>query len=56
MSVLLEEKEAEFCKGHTANYLLVKVKSDLDRTNEMVMVKVENMTTNELIGENVTKM
>lgn len=56
VSVLLEEKEAEFCKGHTANYLLVKVKSDLDRTNEMVMVKVENMTTNELIGENVTKM
>ena len=40
IKVLFEEKDEEgFCKGHTANYILAKVKSDKNITNEILEVK-----------------
>ena len=41
VKVLLEEKDGdEYYKGHTANYLMVKVKSDENLINKIVIVKV----------------
>ena len=50
LKVLFEEKVGEFWKGHTANYLTVKVKSKLDLTNKIKMVKIENIDGLELQG------
>ena len=54
VEVLVEEKEGDFYKGHTANYLLVKLKSKDDVINEIVRGTVEKVQKNELIAENVT--
>lgn len=56
VKVLVEEKEGEYYQGHTANYLLVKMKASQDLTNQMETVLVEKYTKGELIAENVTKM
>lgn len=50
VEVLFEEKDEEFFKGHTANYLLVKAKSDIDISNKVVKVKIEKQENLELIG------
>ena len=42
IDVLIEEKEGDFYKGHTGNYILSKVKSDEDIVNKIVKVKVYN--------------
>ena len=40
IKVLFEEKDEEgFYKGHTANYILAKVKSDKNITNKILEVK-----------------
>ena len=54
VQILVEEKEGEFYKGHTANFMLVKVKSDFKITNQIVETQVEKAEEEELIGENVT--
>ena len=41
IEVLFEEKEGEFYKGHTSNYLMAKVKSDENLINKIVNVKVK---------------
>lgn len=56
VDVLVEEKNGDFCQGHTANYLLVKLKADTDFTNQIKTVTIEKSTNLELIVENVTKM
>ncbi len=56
IDVLWEEKEGEFWKGHTANYLPVKIKSGQEKINQISKVAVKKVTTNELIAENVTKV
>ncbi len=56
VDVLIEEKENDFYKGHTANYVMVKLKSNQDVINKIVSVVVEKSTDNELIVENVIKM
>lgn len=56
VKVLVEEKDGEYYQGHTANYLLVKMKASQDLTNQMETVLVEKYTKGELIAENVTKM
>ena len=50
LKVLFEEKVGELWKGHTANYLTVKVKSKLDLTNKIKKVKIENIDELELQG------
>lgn len=42
IDVLIEEKEGDFYKGHTGNYILSKVKSDEDIVNKIVKVRVYN--------------
>lgn len=56
VDVLVEEKNGEFYQGHTANYLLVKMKANEDLTNQIQTVIVEKSSNLELIGEIVTKM
>lgn len=53
VQVLFEEKDGEFYKGHTANYIIVNIKSDEDLCNKIVKVKVKNIEKLELVTENV---
>lgn len=53
VEVLFEEKQGEFIKGHTANYLMIKVKSKeiKEYHNKIVTVKIVDNTIEELIGK-----
>ena len=53
VKVLFEEKDGNFIKGHTDNYIIVKVeKEDINRYhNEIKAVKITKMEDNELIGK-----
>lgn len=55
VNVLVEEKEKDYYKGHTSNYLLVKFKSNEDVINKMVRANIETYTDNELVSNSVTK-
>lgn len=47
VEVLFEERDREFYKGHTANYIMVKVKTEENLENKVKVVKVigkENLT------------
>lgn len=52
IDVLFEEKDGEYIKGHTTNYIMVYVKSD-DKTLEDTIrkVKITNALDEHLIGE-----
>lgn len=52
LEVLVEEREGDFFKGHTANYLPVKIKSNQDIIGKIVRVLAKQSTENELIVEN----
>ena len=45
------EKDGEYYKGHTANYIMVKVKSEEDLSNKMKMVKIIEREDLNLIGK-----
>ena len=50
--VLFEDREGEFIKGHTENYLLVKVKTNKDIENTINEVKLNSIIdNNSLLGE-----
>ena len=49
--VLFEEKVGEFWKGHTSNYLSIKVKSLDNLTNKIELVKIKEIDGLELVGE-----
>ena len=51
VSVLFEEREGEYFKGHTTNYILVKVKTDKDLENQILDVKIGSIDNLEAIGE-----
>lgn len=51
VSVLFEEKENEYVKGHTANYIMVKSKIDEECLNEIVPIKITESDDEFLIGE-----
>jgi threonylcarbamoyladenosine tRNA methylthiotransferase MtaB len=52
VKVLFEEKDKEgFFKGHTQNYLVVKVKTDDDLNNKLLDVKIIGFENSTLIGE-----
>jgi len=52
VSVLLEEREGEFIKGHTTNYINVYVKTDKEGIeNEIVNVKIRGIYKDGLVGE-----
>lgn len=50
MKVLFEEKEGDYIKGHTTNYMVVKVPyREIENTIENVRIeKIENL---ELVGK-----
>jgi len=52
LEVLFEEQDGEYIKGHTANYLVVKVKnSDIEKYhNQILNVKILKTDQEELIG------
>ena len=50
VSVLFEEKDGEYLKGHTANYILVKAKAGENRINEICHVDVTDAENEFLIG------
>ncbi len=52
VDVLFEEKDGQYIKGHTKNYMVVKVKSNNEEIeNKILKVKVEKTEKLELIGE-----
>ena len=53
VKVLFEEKDGDFIKGHTNNYMLVKVaKADINTYHNVIKnVKIAKVDKNELIGE-----
>ena len=52
VTVLLEEREGEFVKGHTTNYITVYVKTDKkDIENEIVDVRINDLYKDGITGE-----
>jgi threonylcarbamoyladenosine tRNA methylthiotransferase MtaB len=51
LEVLFEEKSGEYYKGHTANYLMVKVKSDENLSGKIKKVKPLEVEDLEIVGE-----
>lgn len=52
VEVLVEEKEGEEYKGHTKNYICVKIRnSKEDIRNKIVTVKIAKNYKGELVGE-----
>ena len=51
VKVLIEEKDGDYIKGHTENYIMVKTKSVKDLANEFVDVAVNNVEKDCLIGD-----
>ena len=50
VTVLFEETENGYFKGHTGNYLTVKVKTDKDLTDKLLKVKIDKLEKLELVG------
>ena len=50
VEVLFEEKEEEFIKGHTTNYMVVKIPYE-NLENEIIKVKVVKEENLELVGK-----
>ena len=52
LKVLIEEKEDGYYKGHTTNYIIVKIKDDMPNLeNEIVNAKIIELDGIELIGK-----
>ncbi len=51
VEVLFEEKDGEYYKGHTSNYIMVKTKSSKDLCNKIENVIVENIEDLVLIAK-----
>ena len=51
VEVLWEEKEDGYWKGHTKNYILVKMKSEQDLANQITKTKIVQNEIDYLIGE-----
>lgn len=51
VEVLFEEKENEYIKGHTNNFIVVKVKEEKDLENKIKKVKIIGAENQELVGK-----
>ena len=54
LEVLFEEREKEYIKGHTTNYIVVKTKTDKQIENTIQTVKITGEENLELIGERIS--
>ena len=50
VEILFEEFDGEYYKGHTSNYIMVKVKSENDLSNIIKKVQIKSIEKNQLIG------
>jgi len=50
VDVLFEEKVSDYYKGHTSNYIMVNVKSEIDIINDIVKVKLIDIRKKEIYG------
>ena len=50
VEVLFEEKDEQYYKGHTSNYIMVKLKANDDLSNKIKKVKIIERNNLELIG------
>ena len=53
VEVLLEEREGEYLKGHTTNYMVVKIKTEKHLENTIQNVKIDKLEKLELIGKQI---
>lgn len=53
VEILFEEKDGEYWKGHTANYLVVKLKSEENLNNKLLSVKIDGIDKLELISQKI---
>ena len=51
VEVLFEEKDGKYYKGHTANYIMVKVKTNKNISNMLKKIEIENIEKLCLIGK-----
>ena len=52
VNVLVEEQDEQgFFRGHTSNYIMVKVKSNIDLCNKIINVKIKEIDDFILVGE-----
>ena len=51
VEVLFEERENEYFKGHTTNYILVYTKTDEDLENKMLKLTIKEIKDNKVIAE-----
>lgn len=51
IEVLFEEKDGKYYKGHTSNYIMVKVKTSKDISNKIKSVTIKDVKDLNLIGE-----
>ena len=52
VKVLVEEQDEQgFFRGHTSNYIMVKVKSNIDLCNKIINVKIKEIDDFILVGE-----
>ena len=51
VEVLFEEKDGDYIKGHTTNYIVVKVPKNQAKENDIKQVKIEEIKNLELIGK-----
>lgn len=51
VEVLLEDREGEYIKGHTKNYMVVKVKTDKELENTIQNIEIVGIDKLELIGD-----
>jgi threonylcarbamoyladenosine tRNA methylthiotransferase MtaB len=55
VSVLFEEQDGKYYKGHTANYINVKIKTDADVSNQILKIKITGKDNLSLLSEDVIK-
>ena len=55
VSVLFEEQDGKYYKGHTANYINVKFKTDADVSNQILKIKITGKDNLSLLSEDVIK-
>ena len=55
VSVLFEEQDGEYYKGHTANYINVKLKTNVDVSNQILKIKITGKDNLSLVSGDVIK-
>ena len=47
---LFEEKDGDYFKGHTSNYIMVNVKTNKNLSNKIELIEITNYNNKKLIG------